>query len=97
MIAQVAKNQSDETILYVKSEKKTKKEDSMTDKIGERFQEALSVITETLSKKGGTKKEDKVHQRIGRFQEKYKSVNSQYKIETKANNGKIIDLKWSKI
>ena len=91
------KTESDETILYIKSEKKAKKEDSMTDKIGERFEQGLAEIKLALNKKGGTKKEDKVHQRIGRLREKYKSVHSQYKIETKSNKGKITMLNWTKI
>ena len=90
------KTDTKETILYVKSEGKTKKEDSMTDKLSERFEEGLAEIKLALSKKGGTKKEDKVHQRIGRLREKYKSVHAQYKIDTKSEKGKITELVWSK-
>ena len=91
------KTQSDETILYVKSENKAKKEDSMVDKIGQRFEQGLSEIKLALNKKGGTKTTDKVHQRIGRLREKYKSVHSQYKIDVEGDNGKITNLKWNKI
>ena len=91
------KTQSDETILYVKSENKAKKEDSMVDKIGQRFEQGLSEIKLALHKKGGTKTTDKVHQRIGRLREKYKSVHSQYKIDVEQDNGKITNLKWRKI
>ena len=90
-------NQGDETILYVKSENKAKKEDAMVDKIGERFEQGLSEIELALHKKGGTKKIDKVHQRIGRLREKYKSVHSQYKIDVAEKEGKATSLKWSKI
>lgn len=90
------KSQGDETILYVKSENKAKKEDSMVDKIGQRFEQGLSEIKLALNKKGGTKTVDKVHQRIGRLREKYKSVHSQYKIDVEGDNGKITNLKWSK-
>jgi hypothetical protein len=91
------KTQGDETILYIKSDNKAKKEDSMVDKIGERFEEGLEEIKSALSKKGGTKKEDKVHQRIGRLREKYKSVHSQYDIETQSEKSKITSMKWTKI
>jgi len=91
------KTQGDETILYVKSENKAKKEDSMVDKIGQRFEQGLSEIKLALNKKGGTKTTSKVHQRIGRLREKYKSVHSQYKIDVEDVNGKITNLKWSKI
>ncbi len=90
------KTDGDETILYVKSENKTKKEDSMVDKISERFEQGLEEIRLALNKKGGTKKEEKVHQRIGRLREKYQSVHSQYNIETKSEKGKVIELKWYK-
>jgi len=91
------KNQGDETILYVKSENKAKKEDAMVDKIGERFEQGLSEIELALHKKGGTKTISKVHQRIGRLREKYKSVHSQYKIDVAEKDGKAISLKWTKI
>ena len=91
------KTDGDETILYIKSENKAKKEDSMADKIGGRFVQGLEEIKEALSKKRGTKKEDKVHQRIGRLKEKYKSVHYQYKIDTKAENGNIVEMSWTKI
>ena len=91
------KTQTDETILYVKSEHKAKKEDAMVDKIGERFEQGLQEIQQALGKKGGTKKTDKVHQRIGRLREKYKSVHMQYKIDVIDSNGKVTEIKWTKI
>lgn len=91
------KTENNETILYVKSENKAKKEDSMVDKIGERFERGLQEIKVALTKKGGTKKIDKVHQRIGRIREKYKSVHSQYKIDTKEDKGIIMEMSWVKI
>ena len=91
------KSETDETFLYIKSDGKAKKEDSMTDKLGERFEEGLKEIKYALSKKNGTKKEDKVHQRIGRLREKYKSIHGQYKIDAKVENKTVIDLEWKKI
>ena len=91
------KTDGDETFLYIKSDNKAKKEDSMVDKIGERFELGLEEIKLALSKKGGTKREDKVHQRIGRLREKYKSVHGQYDIEIQAEKGKVISMKWNKI
>ena len=90
------KTQNDETILYVKSENKVKKENAMADKIGQRFEQGLQEIQQSLTKKGGTKKIDKVHQRIGRLREKYKSVHAQYQIEVKDENGKATALTWKK-
>ncbi len=68
----------------------------MADKIGQRFEQGLQEIQQSLTKKGGTKKIDKVHQRIGRLREKYKSVHAQYQIEVKDENGKATALTWKK-
>lgn len=95
-LSKVKTDDSDETFLYIKSEGKAKKEDSMSDKLSERFEQGLDEIKSALSKKGGTKKEEKVYERIGRLKEKYKSVHSQYKIETTSVNKKITILKWTK-
>lgn len=90
------KTESDETILYVKSENKAKKEDAMVDKIEEHFEQGLKEIKFALNKKGGIKKTEKVHQRIGRLREKYKSVHSQYNIDIKEDKGIVLELNWAK-
>ena len=46
-----------------------------------RFEEELQKIHTALHSKGGVKKSDKVHQRIGRAKEKYPSVQHYYIIE----------------
>jgi hypothetical protein len=48
--------------------------------IAQRFEEGIQSISEGISKKGGTKKLDKVHQRIGRLKQKYPSVHKYYDI-----------------
>ena len=88
--------QDDETILYVKSDEKADKENSMTDKLSERFEQGLKEIKLSLTKKRGIKTANKVHERIGRLKEKYSSVHSQYNIELKVKNNIVVDLKWTK-
>lgn len=88
--------QNDETILYVKSDKKADKENSMTDKLSERFEQGMEEIKLSLTKHRGTKKADKVHERIGRLKEKYSSVHSQYAIVPKAENNIVTGLTWTK-
>jgi Transposase DDE domain len=73
--------------LWVKSEAKALKENSMYNQFAQRFEEGIRGIQNGISSKGGTKKTDKVWQRIGRLKEKYASVNQYYEI-TVQDNGK---------
>jgi len=73
--------------LWVKSKTKALKENSMNGLLSQRFEEGIQSIDEGIHKKGGTKKLDKVNQRIGRLQEKYPSVHRYYDI-TLTNDGK---------
>jgi transposase len=66
--------------LWVKSEAKAMKENGMFDQFSMRFEEGLRGIANSISKKNGTKKIDKVHERIGRLKEKYSSIHSCYQI-----------------
>ena len=79
------------------------KEAGMMNKIEKRFEEELQKIHTSIHAKGGTKRLDKVHQRIGRAKEKYPSVQQYYNIEVttddKANlksSGLVKDITWQK-
>lgn len=67
--------------LWVKSHAKSEKETSMSNRFSQRFEEGLRAIGNGIAKKGGTKKLDKVWERIGRLKEKYPSVHKHYTIE----------------
>jgi len=83
--------------LWVKSEAKAQKENGMFDQFSERFEEGLRGIANSLSKKNGTKKIDKVHERIGRLKEKYSSIHQCYKITvTPDDNGNASCLSFEK-
>ena len=84
--------------LYVRSQQKAKKEASMNEQFEQRFLEELQTARAALSKKGGTKKYDKVCERIGRAKERYPSGNKFYTVEIIADKKKdqAIDIKWSK-
>ncbi len=73
--------------LWVKSEAKALKENSMYNQFAQRFEEGICGIQNGISSKGGTKKTDKVWERIGRLKEKYGSVHQYYEI-TVQDNGK---------
>jgi hypothetical protein len=73
--------------LWVRSQAKAAKENSMHNQFALRFEEGLRGIQNGINSKGGTKKLDKVWERIGRLKEKYSSVHQYYEI-TVSENGK---------
>jgi transposase len=85
----------DEHILYCKSFAKGKKEAAIQSLFQERFEQGLEQIKASLSKKGGTKRYDKVLLRLGRLKEKYASIAQYYRIEVSQKAGKATSLKWS--
>jgi transposase len=84
--------------LEVKSPSKEKKEEGMKLQFEKRFEGELQKIHTALHSKGGVKKFDKVHQRIGRAKEKYPSVQHYYDItvssDAKANLA--TEITWKK-
>ncbi len=99
VLKKVADREDQDYYLEVTSSKKALKEAGMKNQFETRFELELQKIKNALSKKGGTKRVSKVHQRIGRAKEKYSSVHTRYNI-TVINDAKdknVIDLQWSKI
>lgn len=84
--------------LEVKSPAKEKKEKSMMLQFEGRFEEELQKINASIHSKGGTKKPDKVHQRIGRAKEKYPSVHQYYTIEVTEDEKtkSVTEITWKK-
>jgi transposase len=83
--------------LWVKSEAKALKETSMNDQFSGRFEEGLRAIQKGIARKGGTKKTDKVWERIGRLKEKYASTHQYYDITVPDNgNGTATSLSFEK-
>ena len=81
-----------DTWMYVQSDAKKKKEESMSDKLKQRFEQDLVVIKKALSSKGGTKLINKVWERIGRAKQKHNRVSSRYEILVTEKDGKAIEL-----
>jgi len=86
-LLKVKTNKDNDHYLWVKSHTKALKENSMNGLLAQRFEEGIQSIDEGINKKGGTKKLDKVHERIGRLKQKYPSVHKYYNIIV-ADNGK---------
>jgi transposase len=72
---------ANEYYLKVESQSKQKKELSMNDRFRDGFLNGLTVISSGLSKKRGTKLEDRVHERVGRLMQKYPSIHKYYQID----------------
>lgn len=79
-LLKVSCSKNDDQYLWVKSYAKALKENSMNGLLAQRFEEGIQNINEGTCKKGGTKKLDKVHERIGRLKQKYPSVHKYYHI-----------------
>jgi len=94
----VEKPDCPDNYMYVRSSQKAVKEASMNEHFSQHYEEDLENIKGALSKKGGTKKLEKVWERIGRLKERYPSANKHYSIEVipDKDQEKAIDIKWSK-
>jgi len=79
-LLKVKANGDTDQYLWVRSQAKAMKEDSMNGLLSQRFEEGIQNIQEGIVKKGGVKKLNKVYERIGRLKQKYPSVHSHYDI-----------------
>lgn len=84
----------DEILLHCKSELKQKKERSMQGRLKQNFEEQLTQIVKSIKKKGGTKRYDKVLERIGRLKEKYKSIARYYQIHVEEKDALACRITW---
>jgi hypothetical protein len=86
---------SADTWLEVHSDAKALKESGMNSRFAQRFEQGLTQIKESLDKKNGVKKQEKVWERIGRLKTKYSSIYKHYNITTQVDNkGTVTALKW---
>ena len=87
----------EDSLLYVRSERKAQKEVSMHENFTSHFEEGLNQILYGIQRKGGTKKVEKVWERIGRLKEKYPSAHRFYDLQAASENGIATKLEWKKI
>ncbi len=81
-LCRVRSERNTDYYLKVESHSKELKERSMNEQFRLRFEAGLQQIADSLTKKGGVKQEDKVHERIGRLKQKYPSIGRYFDIET---------------
>ena len=81
-LCRVKSDRNTDYYLKVESHSKELKERSMNEQFRSRFEAGMQQIAASLTKKGGVKQEDKVHERIGRLKQKYPSIGRYFDIET---------------
>jgi transposase len=92
----IAKPDCEDQFLHIRSEQKAVKEASMNAHYSARFEEELNNINTSIQKKGGTKKIEKVHERIGRIKERYPAANKHYSIDVQQDNQTATGLTFTK-
>lgn len=85
-----------DTWMCVQSELKRIKETSMREKLLSRFEEEMQGLANGLTKKGTTKKTEKVWERIGRIRQKHRLVSGRYDIEVISEGNKAQMITWEK-
>ncbi|GAB1415131.1 hypothetical protein MASR2M117_14550 [Paludibacter sp.] len=96
-LAEVEHQEGGDFYLRVNSPSKAITERSMNRQWKERFEVELTKARNALTAKGGTKKYDKVVERIGRALGKYPSVSKYYQIDyirSKENPDNMSDIRW---
>lgn len=79
----VKNEETDELELYCHSKGKEEKEKGIKSLFQQRFEEELIKARSALSKKNGTKRYEKVIERIGRLKERFKRVAHRYEVTVK--------------
>lgn len=85
-----------DTWMYVKSEQKRVKEQSMEDKLSRRFEEELQGLSRGIGKKGSTKKVEKIWERIGRIKERHSMVSGRYHIDVQTKGEIVTEVTWKR-
>ncbi|MDR2968025.1 MAG: IS1634 family transposase, partial [Tannerellaceae bacterium] len=96
-LAEVAHEQGGDFYLRVNSPAKAMTEQSMNQQWQDRFELELTKARNALTSKGGTKKYDKVVERIGRALGKYPSISKYYQIDyirSGKNPEHMSDIRW---
>jgi transposase len=93
----VEKEGIDDSLLYVRSERKAQKELSMHENFTSHFETGLNQIMEAIQKKGGTKVIEKVWERIGRLKEKYPSAHRFFDIQVEHNGKRATSMVWKRV
>lgn len=96
--ALIKNEETDELELYCHSQAKAAKTKQMVTKAEAKFELELNKLSQGLSKKGCTKKYDKIVERVGRLKERHNKVGKNYEISIEADSdkNKAVTLTWEK-
>jgi hypothetical protein len=85
-----------DTFLHIKSHQKQLKEQSINDKLTERFEDSMKYLKEGLSVPRRLKKIVPVHEKVGRIKKQFSKVAKLYKITYKEDTqkGVVTDIIW---
>ena len=94
--AGIRENASGELDVYCHSTAKEIKERGIKNRFEQRFEQKLTDVRNSLHKKHGTKKYEKVLEKIGRLKERYRRVARRYelRVEKDDTSGNAKDLVW---
>lgn len=85
-----------DTFLLVDSHAKAMKEQSMADREEALYVDGLNAIKEGLAKKGGTKKRDKVNERLGRLNARTGTAHLYYDVKLEYNGDTTTGITWNR-
>lgn len=90
---------NEEVLLYCHSEKREKKDLAIRNRFHQRFETELEKLHTGLSKKGTTKRYEKILERIGRLKQKNTRVAQEYDINVVADDEKknALKINWKKL
>jgi transposase len=88
----------DDNFVYVKSEQKRVKEQSMDERFTEKFEKELDEFNQNLQKKGARRKVADVYQRMGRMKERNHYISGQYEItfSEDSKQGIVTSIQWKR-
>ena len=95
-VTKISVPEKTDVFLHIKSHQKQLKEQSMNDKITERFVESMTYLKQGLNVPRRLKKIIPVHEKVGRIKKQYSKVAKLYKISYKedAEKGVVTDIIW---
>jgi len=98
-VQKVFDEETQETLLYCHSTRREEKDQAISNRFNERFEEALIKLNNGLHKKRCLKKYVKVMEKIGRLRQKYSRVSRQYTItvEKDDTSGNATKVAWQQM
>ncbi len=95
-VTKISVPEKKDIFLHIKSHQKQLKEQSMSDKITERFVESMTYLKEGLDIPRRLKKIIPVHEKVGRIKKQYSKIAKLYKISYKEDpeKGVVTDINW---